>query len=171
MAHGHAIRQRMEQLRQRGADIPEILIREQEIAILRAVDTATKITPPNDSSGPHGTGTITGQSKAHWATDSQTKPTVSEEGDKAVSKVVLANNLQHMSYLNDGHKMDMHFVPGLIINPYNGLLEKVDPSLGGIVVGTQTKFVRGLYMREAALASYRGSLDRGLYQAVRELSK
>lgn len=67
--------------------------------------------------------------------------------------------------------MDMHFVPGLIINPYTGLLERVDPSLGGIMVGTKTKYVRGLYMKETALSNYRGTLERELIREVKELTK
>lgn len=173
MAFGHAIQRRMEELRQRGGDIPEILIKHQRTAILKAVEVATERTPPNDKSGPHGTGTITGDSKAHWATDSRTEPKVtrSRENGRAETEVVLANNLYHMSFLNDGHRMDMHYVPGLIINPYTNLLERVNPELGGIIVGTQTKYVKGLYMREAALANYRGTLERGLIAEMKELTK
>lgn len=132
---------------------------------------AAELTPPNDTSGPHGPGTITGETKAAWSTDSQTEPKVVQIGNRVISTVVLANNKNWISFINDGHRMDMHFVPGLVINPYSNLLEKVDPSLGGIMVGTQTKYVRGLYMKETALSNYRGTLERGLIQEVKELTK
>lgn len=135
------------------------------------MEVATNLTPPNETSGSHGPGTITGETKAAWAADSQTEPEVTRSNDKAVSTVVLANSKNWVSFLNDGHRMDMHYVPGLVINPYSGLLEKVDPSLGGITVGTQTKYVRGLYMRETALANYRGTLERGLIADTKELMK
>lgn len=171
MAFKHAIERRMSELRQRGANIPEILESSQHLATKEAVATATRLTPPNETSGPYGNGTITGQSKAHWSTDSNTIPEIKISDGKTELTTTLANNLYHMSFLNDGHRMDQHFVPGLVINPYSGLLERVDPEIGGIVVGTKTTYVRGLYMREAALATYRRVLENELIKKTKELSK
>ena len=50
--------------------------------------------------------------------------------------------------------MKRHFVPGLYINPESGHLE-YDPSAKvGIVVGTKTQYVEGLFMEEAAHEEY-----------------
>lgn len=64
--------------------------------------------------------------------------------------------------------MDKHFVPGLVINEYSGLLDKLEPSAGGIIVGTQTQYVEGLYMREKAEAAYKETLDKELKQRLED---
>ena len=118
-------------------------------ATLRAVEKATEKTPPT-MDDLKGTNTRTGQLKEHWATDSQIEPTKS-----AGSYVtVLANNMEYASYVNDGHRMDKHYVPGLMVNPFNGMLERVPPDAGGIVVGTKTTYVEGLFMTDAAKEEY-----------------
>lgn len=163
---GSALAVRVEQLRRRGGDIDEIIKRVQGNATSAAVIEATNLTPPNETSGPHGTGTVTGQTKARWAWASRT---TSIKWNDMIYETILGNDLQWVSYLNDGHRMDKHFVPGLIINPYNGLLEKVDPALGGIMVGTQTQYVIGRYMREGALEVYKKLLYDGLTDELKKL--
>lgn len=75
---------------------------------------------------------------------------------------VLANDKEYASYVNDGHRMDRHFVPGLYINPSSGLLE-YDPSAKvGIVVGTKTSYVPGIHMVDAAIEEYRKTLKSEL---------
>lgn len=126
-------------------------------ATLRAIEKAAELTPPvgNDLSG---TNTRTGELKAHWATDSEPEP--KESGDSITT--VLANDKNYASYVNDGHRMDRHFVPGLYVNPYSGLLE-YDPSKDvGIVVGTKTSYVQGLHMTDEAVNEYRRVLKEGL---------
>jgi hypothetical protein len=77
--------------------------------------------------------------------------------------------MEYASYVNDGHRVDKHFVPGLIVN--GGLLERVDEDVGGIVVGTKTQYVKGLYMKEKAIGKYRTVVRTMLTQKVRELLK
>lgn len=166
MAFGDSLRARIDELRKLMPEIDETIKKSQKIATAAAVEEATKLTPPNENTGPRGAGTITGQTKSNWAVASIIDPVERTDGEWVT---VLGNNLQHVSYLNDGHFMDQHFVPGLVINPYSGLLEKVDPSLGGITVGTQTEYVPGLYMREQALDVYRDTLDRLLLNDIRRL--
>lgn len=165
MGFGHAIQQRMNELRKKGANVPEVITQAQRTATLLAVEKATEMTPPNESTPIRGTGAISGEAKAHWASDSRVDPQIA--GTQYTT--ILANNMQYISYLNDGHRMDMHFVPGLMINPYNGLLERVPRDVAGLVVGTKTKFVPGLYMRQTALATYRGAMERELDKKIREL--
>ena len=62
--------------------------------------------------------------------------------------------------------MDEHFVPGLIKN--GPLLEKVDPKMGGIMVGTQTKYVKGKYMKQAAIERYRKVVRMELDKRIKE---
>ena len=65
--------------------------------------------------------------------------------------------------------MDRHYVPGLIKN--GSMLEKVDPSVGGILVGTKTAYVQGLHMKEKAIGKYRTVVRKELDKRVKERFK
>ena len=109
-------------------------------ATLAAIAAAADATPPIDE--PNRT---TGELKVHWGTDSQIAPTKSGN----TWTTALANNKQYASYVNDGHRMDRHFVPGLVKTPFG--LEYFPQLRGetGIMVGTKTQYVPGLHMTEA----------------------
>lgn len=158
---GQATRKRLEQLRKLGQNVPVIMAEVMEGATIAAVERATELTPPNGSAI-SGTGTRTGDLAQHWELDSVTKPAVIG----GVVRTTLANNMQYASYVNDGHRMDQHFVPGLVVN--NGVLEKVDPSLGGIMVGTKTPYVQGKYMKQAGIGRYRNVVKKELDKRVKE---
>lgn len=87
--------------------------------------------------------------KAHWATDSKTEPEI--RGEDLVT--ALANDKEYASYVNDGHRMDRHFVPGLVINDA-GMLDYNPDGKGGIIVGTRTQYVPGLHMVDEARETY-----------------
>lgn len=165
MAFGNAISKRMEELAKAGADIPWTIRRNMALATQKAVEVATEITPPSENTPPRGENAFTGAAKDGWESDSEVVPEVT--GDTYTT--VLANDVDHISHLNYGFIMDKHYVPGLVPNPVTGLLDKKRPKDGGIVVGTQTTRVSGLYMRETALANYRGTLERNLIKDLREL--
>ena len=93
--------------------------------------------------------------KQHWATDSRTTP--QRRGDDRVTG--LNNDKEYASYVNDGHRMDRHFVPGLYINPGSGLLEYDPSKKAGIVVGTKTKYVPGLHITDKARKKYRETVE------------
>ena len=120
----------------------------------RAVEKAAELTPPTQNDL-RGTNTRTGEMKQHWATDSDTNP--QKRGKDLVTR--LANDKEYASYVNDGHRMDRHFVPGLYINPYSGMLE-YDPGADvGIVVGTKTAYVPGLFMVDEAKKVYQETVQ------------
>ncbi|WP_333648036.1 HK97 gp10 family phage protein [Lacrimispora sp.] len=158
---GQATRKRLEQLRTQGQNVPKIMAEVMEGATIAAVERATELTPPNGSAI-SGTGTRSGDMAQAWALDSITKPVIT--GGSV--RTALANNMQYASYVNDGHRMDEHFVPGLVVN--GGMLEKVDPSLGGIMVGTKTPYVQGKYMKQAAIGRYKNIVKRELDKRVKE---
>lgn len=158
---GQATRKRLEQLRKQGQNIPKIMVEVMEGATIAAVERATELTPPNGSAI-SGTGTRSGDMAQAWELDSITKPVMT--GGSA--RTTLANNMQYASYVNDGHRMDQHFVPGLIIN--GNMLEKVDPKLGGITVGTKTPYVKGKYMKQAAVGRYKNVVKKELDKRVKE---
>ena len=161
---GSQIRKRLAELRKAGENIPDIMYEVAEGATIEAVRVATENTPPNGSAIA-GTNTRSGQMAQHWALDSQTKPVMT--GGSAQTS--LRNDMQYASYVNDGHRMDKHFVPGLIEN--GGLLERVDPDVGGIMVGTKTTYVPGKYMKEKAIGKYRSVVRKELDKRVREAFK
>ncbi len=120
----------------------------------RAVEKAAELTPPTQNDL-RGTNTRTGEMKQHWATDSDTNP--QKRGKDFVSR--LANDKEYASYVNDGHRMDRHFVPGLYINPYSGMLEYAPGADVGIVVGTKTAYVPGLFMVDEAKNVYQETVQ------------
>ena len=103
----------------------------------------------------------------HWETDSQTVPVYSA----GAVKTYLANNMQYASYVNDGHRLDKHFVQGLVVNETSGLLERSPDGCGGIMVGTKTSYVKGKYMRQKAVGRYREVVKKELGKRVREVTR
>ena len=154
MSFKSQIQDRMQRLQEIGAALPEKIQEAQTIAAEWAVKVASDATPPNADSEISGTKTRSGSLKARWAEDSQTES--ERRGDDYV--VALANNAHYAGYVNDGHRVDKHFVPGLMLNPDSGMLEKVPPEMGGIIVGTKTTYVPGLYMKEKAAEEYEKQL-------------
>lgn len=161
MSFGQATRKRLEQLKKQGQNVPKIMAEVAEGATIAAVERATELTPPNNAAI-SGTGTRSGEMAQAWTADSATAPIVTA----GLMKTTLANNMQYASYVNDGHRMDEHFVPGLIVN--NGMLEKVPAEMGGIMVGSKTPYVKGLYMKQAAIGRYRDIVRKELDKRVRE---
>lgn len=158
------LKQRAAVLAKRSEEIDRRLAAIAKGATMRAVEKAVELTPPtmNDLSG---TNTRTGAMKQHWASDSKTAP-VKTAGSYVTT---LANNQQYASYVNDGHRMDKHFVPGLVIN--EGLLERNPDGTGGIVVGTKTSYVPGLFMVDKAKKEYSRTAKIELDKLAREAFK
>lgn len=84
---------------------------------------------------------------------------------------ILANDKEYASYVNDGHRMDRHFVPGLYINPHSGLLEYDPKAKVGIVVGTKTRYVKGEFMVDKAKAAYEKTVLAELDKEIARLMK
>lgn len=172
MSYTVNLQKRIQQLKKIAADeLPDILYETAKQAAMAAVEAAAAATPPKEGtgrgSGYSGTNTLTGELKAHWAADSVTEPQVS--GGKYTA--FLANSLEYASYVNDGHRMDRHFVPGLYVNPYSKLLE-YDPSAEtGLVVGTKTLYVPGEFMTDKGREAYEKTvlheLDRRITEVLR----
>lgn len=158
MAFGDALQKRMEELAKRQPAIQKRLAEIAEGATLRAVEEATKCTPPNTFEGDEQRGVhmITGELAQSWSTDSQTTP--KQSGNDF--STTLASDQEYASYVNDGHDVDRHFVPGLYIDE-NGLLSYEPTGKDqkgkkiGLVVGTKTTEVPGLYMKEAGVDKYK----------------
>lgn len=149
---------RIRQLKAAQKKLPDRLKTASRNATLRAVEVAADLTPPTEDDL-RGTNTRSGEMKQHWATDSVTNPSVS--GDQYTT--ILANNKEYSSYVNDGHRMDRHFVPGLVINEKSGMLEYNQDGKGGIIVGTKTKYVPGIHMVDEAKKAFQDTLKEELH--------
>jgi len=167
MELGDALRQRAAELSVVSAQLPGRFRAIAQKATKEAVEEATVNTPNDNDGKERGTLMITGVLAQHWANDSQVDPAVT--GDEY--HTALANNVQYASYVNDGHRMDQHFVPGLVLNPVTGLLERVDPKTpgAGMMVGTKTSYVPGLYMKEKAVDKYKEVTESELKKLSREV--
>lgn len=153
--------ERMKQLQAMQPQIEAKIAGACKAATMRAVEKATEMTPPTKGDLA-GTNTRTGEMKQHWATDSETTP--AKQGNDYTT--LLANNMQYASYVNDGHRMDRHFVPGLVIDE-KGMLSFNPDGTGGIVVGTKTAYVPGIFMVDAAKEEYK----RVVYQELADIGE
>ena len=151
----------MKRLQKAGVKVREIVIDAAKTGTMAAVETAAEHTPPNGGAPIMGVNTRTGEMAQSWATDSQIIPTVS--GDTITT--MLCNNKQYASYVNDGHRMDMHFTTHVAIE--NGMLVGKPDGTGGLMVGTKTSYIPGLYMKEKATGKYKTTVRYMLQDAVR----
>ena len=96
MSYTVSLQQRLQQLKKAQADLPELLYRTAKGATLRAIEAAQAATPPKEGTGrgPYiGTNTITGELKAHWATDSRAEPQI----DGTSYQTELNNGMEYAS--------------------------------------------------------------------------
>ena len=167
-----SLQQRIQQLKKAQEDVKryskhavnllESLVVKNEF--LRAIEAATDATPPT-AGDLRGTNTRSGELKQHWDTDSIKEPKIS--GNKVETE--LRNNLNYASYVNNGHRMDQHFVPGLYINEDSGLLEYNPNKDEGMVVGTKTKYVKGKFMADKGKQAYEKTVLSELDKKIRGL--
>ena len=166
MSYTVSLQQRIQQMKKAQADLPNILVKAQRRAAQRAVDAAMDATPPKAGTGRlGGTNTLTGELKQHWATDSKIEPVI--QGKRLVSE--LANDKEYASFVDQGHRMDKHFVPGLYVNPESGLLEYDPTAKVGLVVGTKTKYVKGEFMVDKAKEAYEKAVLADLDKEMRRV--
>ena len=158
---GAETRRYLKRLQKAGVKVREIVIDAAKTGTMAAVETAAEHTPPNGGAPIKGVNTRTGEMAQSWATDSQIIPTVS--GDTITT--MLCNNKQYASYVNDGHRMDKHFTTHVAIE--NGMLVGKPDGTGGLMVGTKTSYVPGLYMKEKANGKYKTTVRYMLQDAVR----
>lgn len=157
---GSQMRKRFKELEKAGQNIPKIINEVAEGATINAVNKAVSLTPPNNGNLA-GTNARSGQMAQHWVTDSVTKPTN--------GTTILANNMDYSSYVDAGHRVDKHFVPGL--HEVGGKLSYDAGFDGGITVGTKTTYQPGLHMTDAAKKAYRKTVKVELEKRVKEAFK
>lgn len=152
------LKEHLEQMRKIQGQLPSVLKSMAKGATIQAIREAAANTPPVEESGDDlaGTNTRAGTMKQHWEKDSKKDPVV--EGQTILTE--LKNDMKYASYVNDGHRMDRHFVPGLYINEQSGKLEYdlEKKKKTGIMVGTKTFYVKGLHITDKARKAYSKAL-------------
>ena len=146
--------------------IPEGVETILETARINAINTATENTPPNEDGKMRGKNTIHGYLKEAWERDSDVKVTKVGEGKY---KFDLKNNQFYASYVNDGHDLKKHYVPGLHINEETGVLYYDFDEPGGIYVGTKTQRVKGSHMVEKAHEAWKKTIEEGMKNLINDL--
>ena len=171
MSYTVTLQQRIQQLKKAQADLPNILYKTAKGATMRAVEAAMDATPPKKGTDSlKGTHTRTGELKQHWATDSITEPMGGALSGGSSFTTFLKNSMEYASYVDQGHRMDKHFVPGLYVDD-NGQLN-YDPAADvGLVVGTKTKYVKGEFMVDKAREAYEKAVLTELDKEIKRLFK
>ena len=167
MSYQVSLQRRLQELKKAQQSLAPTLIKVAKGATQRAVEAAQDATPPKAGTGRlGGTNTITGELKEHWATDSVVEPMVS--GGKY--RTELNNDKDYASYVDQGHRMDKHFVPGLYVDE-NGQLNYDPAAKVGLVVGTKTKYVKGEFMADKAKEAYEKAVLTELDKEIARLFK
>ena len=166
MSTSVSLQQRLQQPKKLQADLPNAMHAAARDATMRAIE-ATMDAPPPKAGGDRlpGVNTVTGELKAHWETDSTTNP--KKIGGGYVT--YLANDMEYASYVNDGHRMDRHFVPGLYVD--GGQLNYDPTAKVGLVVGTKTTYVKGEFMVDKGKEAYQKAVEEILDGEIRRLAK
>ena len=171
MSYTVSLQRRLQQLKKAHADLPNIMYKTAKGATLRAIEAAMDATPPKAGTGRlGGTHTLTGELKAHWASDSKVNPIGGALSGESSYTTFLNNNMEYASYVDQGHRMDKHFVPGLYVDE-NGVLNYDPTAKVGLVVGTKTKYVKGEFMVDKAKEAYEKAVLAELDKEIRRLFK
>jgi len=169
---GEGLRARLSELEKRFPDMTRRIAAIAEGATARAIETATELTPPNTfgEGEARGVNMISGEMAQHWKGDSSITPIgttfVTVLANKAKDP---ENDKEYASYVNDGHRVDQHFVPGLYIDPKTGLLSRDLERDVGLMVGTKTTYVKGLHIAEKAIDKYDEVVRTELEKLTREV--
>lgn len=169
MSYTVSLQQRIQQMKKAQADLPNIVYKTAKSATIRAVEAATAATPPEKGektgrlAGPN---MLTGQLHDSWAEASVVEPKVS--GNKYQTE--LNNRMDYASFVDQGHRLNKHFVPGLYIGE-NGQLARDLTGKVGLVVGTKTKYVKGEFMVDKAKEAYEKTVLAELDKEIQRLFK
>ena len=167
MSYQVSLQRRLQELKKAQQALTTTLIKVSKEATKRAVEAAVEATPPNKKTGRvPGPNMVTGELAEHWATDSVVEPLVT--GGKY--ETFLNNDKEYASYVDQGHRLNKHFVPGLYIDE-NGQLARDLTGKVGLVVGTKTKYVKGEFIVDKAKEAYEKAVLAQLDDEIERLFK
>lgn len=162
MALGDGVRSALKRYARYSLGVQRAIVEVQREATEAAIRVATENTPHEGDGKTRGLNQITNNAYLSWERDSKAVP-INFGSDYVTS---LVNTQPYISFINDGHFQDMHFVPHLFPNASTGLLDKIPEQSGGIVVGTQTEYIAGLYMKDLAIDEFRRIVNEKLGRGV-----
>ena len=167
MSYQVSLQKRLQELKKAQQALTTTLIKVSKEATKRAVEAAVEATPPNKKTGRvPGPNMVTGELAEHWATDSVVEPLVT--GGKY--ETFLNNDKEYASYVDQGHRLKKHFVPGLYIDENGQLARDLERNVG-LVVGTKTKYVKGEFMVDKAKEAYEKAVLAQLDDEIERLFK
>ena len=74
----------------------------------------------------------------------------------------------YIEYINNGHRMQPHFVPG----EWDGEIFRYNPNLKkGVVMGSKTKYVKGQFMLEKASGRAEKYMIKKAEKKIEELKR
>ena len=167
MSYQVSLQRRLQELKKAQQSLTPTLIKVAKGATQRAVEAAAAATPPEkgDKTGRlAGPNMLTGKLHDSWAAASVVEPRVS--GGKYQTE--LNNEMDYASYVDQGHRLNKHFVPGLYIDE-NGQLARDLTGKVGLVVGTKTKYVKGEFMVDKAKEAYEKAVLTELDKEIKKL--
>ena len=165
MSYQVSLQRRLQELKKAQQALTTTLIKVSKEATKRAVEAAVEATPPNKKTDRvPGPNMVTGELAEHWATDSIVEPLVT--GGKY--ETFLKNDKEYASYVDQGHRLNKHFVPGLYIDENGQLARDLERDVG-LVVGTKTKYVKGEFMVDKAREAYEKSVQTELDNEIARL--
>ena len=162
----YSVKEYVKKLKKLKADVALVCYDTAKQATTAAVEAAQAKTPPPPGSK-RGVNTVSGDLRDAWDTDSVVEPIIAGNGFQTIQ----GNNQDYASYVDQGHRMDRHFVPGLYVDPESGLLNYDLSAKVGLVVGTKTKYVPGAFMVDAAKEAYEKTCKQLLEKKIAELLK
>lgn len=165
MAFGDGLKDMLRQYKEMQPELAAAVPKQLSLTTAFIIQKAKEYTPPTETEKYNAN--AHGDLKAHWDQDSST--TTIQSGNTYTT--VVANNLQYASYVENGHRMDKHFVPGLFIVDGVLVYDAAMATVGGITVGTMTKYVRGAYMLERAIREGESHLQQGMRRVLMETVK
>lgn len=168
MSYQVSLQKRLQELKKAHENLPEALYQVQKNAAQRAVEAAKEATPPEKGKKTGRLAVpnmITGKLLDGW-NRSQIEPDVS--ANKLTSYLI--NNVDYASYVDQGHRMHKHFVPGLYIDENGQLARDLERDVG-LVVGTKTKYVKGEFMVDKAKEAYEKAVLAQLDDEIERLFK
>lgn len=118
----------------------------------KAMEQAAKEHTPHSGDGKkRGWNVISDSLQEAWV--AEYSPSQSK---KTLGKVTLSNYKSYAKYVQEGHRVSKHFVPWLYKDGAGTLSYETNHNqpLFGLVVGTKTKFVKGVDMVGAAINAF-----------------
>jgi hypothetical protein len=153
------------QLRELGKKSKSALKKYREGVIKNAEDAcdvmalaAKEHTPHPGDGKPRGFNVITGELSAHW----ESRFIAADKGSDYLGTVTLTNDMQYASYVQNGHRLTRHFVPWLYVDGMGTISYETNHAqpMFGMVVGTKTKYVKGVDMVGPAIKAFNESFKK-----------